>query len=242
MKIILIYVCMIFVLYVCTLYRRLNSIRATNSGKAVSQNGTTFIQRNLKCLPKQAVGENLRSIKGMPKMGVNWVGFDPSNYELLAVHDETYPRCMWVWNAYDCKLINLTVLMESIVCMRWRPRLVVQEEGRDVVMPSVLAMCTGTSRVYFWTSGTGKHCNGHNTWADLPLLAATASSIAQTKAGATGVASGAAAFGIYNLRWSSDGQKLLLVGRDTSCTCEINYVHCRDEQVVITADNNSDSD
>jgi hypothetical protein len=196
-------------------------MKASNSGKPQNQIGTAFLTRNLKFLPKNSVSENIRTVKGLPKIGVNWVGFDQTNHELLGIHDETYPRCFWIWNAYDLKLVNLIVLMESVLCLRWRPKLEVEVDGKMVTRPSVLAACTGTSRVYFWTSGSGKNVNGMTTWADLPVLGAFSSS--QSQAGSAPVSTG---FGIYNMKWSNDGTKLLLIGRDTCCTCEINYNHC----------------
>ena len=199
----------------------------SGSLSAGQQVGTSFIQRNLKFLPKNSISENLRTVKGLPKIGVNWANFDGTNYELLGVHDESYPRCCWIWNAYTLQLQSLLVLMEPIVCCRWKPNYsyIHTETGELIQTPSVLAMCTGTSRVYFWTptvDGEGLPCPpGITTWADLPILThaknATSLSINNTSS----------SFGITHLRWSADGSKLVLIGRDTYCTCEVDYTHCK---------------
>ena len=226
-----------------------------------NQPGTAFIQRNLKQIPKSTSKEGIRNTKGggLPKMGINWCSFDSTNHQLLGIHDDSYPRCIWIWNAYQVKLYAMIVLMEPIVCCRWRPSLCDLSTARahhtpnntntpnsdadtptshtdtsavlaaSPTSPPVLAMCTGTSRVYFWTPVGGG--SGTTSWADLPLLTnpsaagpATTSGSGMSIRSAAGTLS--STFGITSLKWSNDGVKLLLIGRDSHCTCEIDYAHC----------------
>lgn len=247
------------------MYSKLSQLKAAAPGvhgpNGRNQAGTAFVQRNLKQIPKSFSTEGVRNTKGggLPKMGVNWCCFDSTNHQLLGIHDETYPRCVWIWNAYQVKLYSVIVLMEPIVCCRWRPSLcqlssakalpepkgtsaddestdIDTGEGAHAVVsasassnPPVLAMCTGTSRVYFWTPAGGG--SGITSWADLPLLSNPGAGGMATTTGSgisirSTTGSLTSTFGITSLKWSNDGVKLLLVGRDSHCTCEIDYAHC----------------
>ena len=94
----------------------------------------------------------------------------------------------------------------------------IQTPTQDQDKP-LLAFCTGSSRVYFWTPG-GQGIQ----WVDVkgPL---NNSSFASTNTGtttlttATGLAT--SAIHVTSLVWSRDGRRLLLRGRDCCQTCEV---------------------
>lgn len=106
---------------------------------STSANSNNYIYKNLKHLPKLTSSE-IRSNKGAPKMGVSFLQWAPGS-PLMVVCEEAHPRCLWVWNALEAKLIALVVQMRSVLAAQWRPT-----AGR-----AVLAYCTGTERVYVWT-------------------------------------------------------------------------------------------
>ena len=95
----------------------------------------------------------------------------------------------------------------------------IQTPSSETQGKPLLAFCTGSSRVYFWTpSGKGIQ------WVDVkgPL---NNSSFASTNTGTTTLttATGLAAQMIHvtSLVWSRDGRRLLLRGRDCCQTCEV---------------------
>ena len=85
--------------------------------------------------------------------------------------------------------------------------------GRNAEPEALLALCTGTTKVYFWSSLTGVHME--DVSAD------------STEATGRIVA-------ITGLRWSSDGEKLLLSGRGEErsfcCCCVIAGVGAHDQR------------
>ena len=95
----------------------------------------------------------------------------------------------------------------------------IQAQSQDHQDKPVLAFCTGSSRVYFWTPG-GLGIQ----WVDVKG-SMNNSSFASTNTGTTTLttATGLAAQTIHvtSLVWSRDGRRLLLRGRDCCQTCEV---------------------
>ena len=117
---------------------------STILNQSISLNSTTarsnsYIYKNLKSLPKLSSSE-IRAAKSIPKMGVNSLQWAPES-ALLAVREESYPRCLWIWNGLEAKLVALLVQMQSVLSAQWKP----------TPGSAVLAYCTGTERVYIWT-------------------------------------------------------------------------------------------
>lgn len=103
-----------------------------------------FARKALKALPHLAV-DPLRA-KGPPSMGVSWTSFSPSG-ALLAAREDSQPRCLWVFDAREMKLLSIIISLENIVTSTWRPG------GEDR-----LAFATATSKLYFWRDC---RCPGH---------------------------------------------------------------------------------
>lgn len=122
------------------------------------------------------------------------------------------PRCIWVWDIERVKLAAVVVQLENVLQARWQPN---PELSR-----SLLAFCTGTPRVYFWVADDRKSLermagkeNGENEeesptaagktfWSPLP---------------------DSNLFQVLNIRWNADGNKLVVIGRDRFCTCDIMF-------------------
>jgi WD40 repeat protein len=125
--------------------------------------GKSFVKKVLKTLP--AVGASSAGGGGgrrtaarghsdkLPKMGVSSVAFSHDG-TLLAVRDESLPRCLWVWSSFSAKLQALVVQLDSITCARWRPS---AQSGN-----AMLAYACASQRVYFWNALKGSY------WVDLP--------------------------------------------------------------------------
>ena len=102
-------------------------------------------------------------------------------------------------------------------------------EGNGQSMP-VLAFCCNTPRIYFWTPKG-------SSWADLPASTETVRSTtpAPRPSRLTGASASAAArmsaaqeegvvqLNVIGLRWSADGRRLMVIGKECFCTCEVTF-------------------
>jgi hypothetical protein len=109
------------------------SLNSTASG------ANTYVYKNLKSLPKLS-SSDVRVPNGFPKMGVHALSFAP-NSPLLVVREEAHPRCLWVWDALQARLVALLVQLQPVLQAQWRP-----SSRRPL-----LAFCTGAERVYVWS-------------------------------------------------------------------------------------------
>ncbi len=165
-----------------------------------------YVTRMAKALPRLVPDARAVKQNSFPAVGVSWVGFSADG-ALLAAREESYPRCLWVWNPVQCRLEALLVQLEAITCAQWRPRGVATEE-----LPSILAFCCGNSRVYFWNSWSGA------TWAD----SAAPDESAAAKEGDGPVLGGKGGLAsIVSLQWSECGTRLLLRGKEAHSTCTV---------------------
>jgi hypothetical protein len=153
-----------------------------------------------------AGGHSASSSSGFPAVGVSWVGWSKSS-NLLAAREEAHPRCVWVWRPLHAQLLALIVTLEPVLCARWRSA---PQNASDPAPPAseeadVLAFCTGTDRVYFWTAAGGV------TFADM-------SALTSDHLGGSGARHG---FAVISLRWAEDGSTLLLRGKESHCACQV---------------------
>jgi hypothetical protein len=88
--------------------------------------------KSLKSLPK--LSSSVQAAKNdmvLPRFGVNWLGWSPDG-NLLAVREDSQPRCLWIWHALEAQLCALLVQMDEIVCARWRPLLHKSKNSTDL--------------------------------------------------------------------------------------------------------------
>lgn len=213
--------------------------------------GTAYMTKPLKSLPKiSSSAQAAKTDMSAPKFGVSWTGWSADG-NLLAVREESQPRCLWVWHALEAQLCALLVQMDPVVCARWRPTLKTNPEDTSdpstpplntfgVSMP-VLAFVCNSPRVYFWTPS-------RSLWADLPALKMTSkpapsskpatstfksqkarsvSSSASTMSAMSGLGGGVGGdlvqLNAVGLKWTDDGRRLLVLGKDRFCSCEISF-------------------
>ena len=87
------------------------------------------MSKSLKALPRLSTSAQVAKAEiSSPKFGVSWLGWSPEG-NLLAMREESQPRCLWVWHALEAQLCALLVQMDSVVCARWRPTLI--QEGNE---------------------------------------------------------------------------------------------------------------
>ena len=112
------------------------------------------------------------------------------------------------------KLSSLIVNLDNILAARWSPS--------KVLSKPLLAFCAGSPRVYFWCPSAleeqspsekvqSDSIESSTFWADLPR----------------GIS-----FPVLNLKWSSDGSKLVLCGRDNFCVCEVHFSEAATTQTL----------
>lgn len=118
---------------------------------------------------------------------------------MLAVRDESHPKCLWIYNPLTSKLLSLIVQLENISSARWRP-----------TAQTVLAFCTGTSKVYFWRPSVLSSDGGEVTSIDVN---SSGSSKDQTPI----------KIGITSIQWSSDGTHILLKGKEAYVACQYSF-------------------
>lgn len=194
---------------------------------------------------------------GLPEMGVSWIGWSTTDRgSLLAARNETFPRCLWIWNPAQAKLVDLIVQLQPITSSQWRPvvkttttRLFedsshktgesifsqsmtersslnkssassaeIRPDSKESLNTPVLAYCTGNSRVYFWKPNSGA------TFVDVPSYEDKQRNLSifeKEKLKSEGDAE-LPRLHVYSLRWSRDGKRILLRGRDSFCVC---YYH-----------------
>ncbi len=207
------------------------------------------MSRNLKYLPRlsssavlpAAKSPNADDVLSLPRIGVSsleWSG----DGTLLAARDETHPRCIWIWSALEAKLTALLVQLDSITCMKWMPA------SAHHSFP-VLAYCANSPRIYYWTpSGpswadlpfSGKPASGANVSSGASVVgtrrvgggasvggttfaAKTTKSTAAVILANKNVAMEGIVINVNSLKWSSDGTKLLLIGKERFCCCEVSF-------------------
>jgi hypothetical protein len=151
-------------------------------------------------------GGHSASSSGFPAVGVSWVGWSKSS-NLLAAREEAHPRCVWVWRPLHAQLLALIVTLEPVMCARWRsaPQDACEAAPTASEEADVLAFCTGTDRVYFWTASGGV------TFADMSALTGDHLGGSSTRHG----------FAVVALRWAEDGNTLVLRGKESHCVCHV---------------------
>ena len=122
------------------------------------------------------------------------------------------PRCMWVWNIERVKLTAVVVQLENILQARWQPN--------PELNKNIIAFCTGTSRVYFRVASESHGKNGDKMAGkenaendeDCPTTTGTTfwSPLPDSDT-----------FQVMNLRWNATGNKIVVMGRDRFCCCDI---------------------
>ena len=169
-----------------------------------------YVSRNLKSLPRNAPDPNAR---GSPKFGAFGLNYSADG-TLLVAREESMPRCIWLWDVERVKLVAVIVQLENVLQARWQPN--------PELNKNVIAFCTGTPRVYFWVAD-GSHGNigdkiarkengetdeicpsisGTTFWSPLP---------------------DSDSFQVMNLRWNAAGNKIVAIGRDRFCCCDIMF-------------------
>jgi WD40 repeat protein len=182
------------------------------SARCVNRAPSVFVTRNtLKMLPR--VQPDPRSARMPPAMGVHWAAFCPVGGQYLACREESQQRCLWIWSMHDVKLCSLIVLQDNIVSSAWRPQPDSSDDrsssSSSAAVP-LLAFCTGTSRIYFWTPNE----NNQISCVDVPAPTATSSST-------TGPSGSVASMLITSLSWTPNGRTLVLASRESFLTCDI---------------------
>ena len=76
--------------------------------------------------------------KPNPKIGVSAIAFNFDS-SFVATRNENMPNSLWVWNATSFSLHSILNQLEPIRVMQWHPQ------------RNLLAFCTGSPKVYFWT-------------------------------------------------------------------------------------------
>eukprot|EP00697_Spironema_sp_BW2_P004277 gnl/Spiro4/15820_TR8515_c0_g1_i1.p1 gnl/Spiro4/15820_TR8515_c0_g1~~gnl/Spiro4/15820_TR8515_c0_g1_i1.p1 ORF type:complete len:470 (-),score=132.29 gnl/Spiro4/15820_TR8515_c0_g1_i1:102-1448(-) len=118
--------------------------------------------------------------KPNPKLGVGLSQWSPDNRFLMTKNDNM-PHALWLWDTQRLALSVLIVQHMPIRAARWDPT------------RTRLALCTGNSKVYFW-SEVG--CSS----VDIPPSAS-------------------ANFKVTNIEWNADGNSLLLMDKERFCVC-----------------------
>jgi hypothetical protein len=199
-----------------------SQLKKESSLKKLSVGASVFVKRNIKVLP--SLPPNVRESKGLPQMGVSWIGWSP-NGGMIAAREESQPRCLWIWESIREHLVALIVQLDPIYCAKWRPVISIkknefinndddQEEdscnNKYKEAHPLLAYCTGTRRVYFWSE------NG-SSWTDLPHLG-TSKSIHEED-----IKVKIPTMNVTSVDWSNDGKKLILSNKEYFCTCDVSF-------------------
>lgn len=204
------------------------------SKSQAGQLGTSYVTKSLKTLPRLSPSnQQPKNELQLPKFGVSWIGWSSCG-QYMAAREESYPRCLWIWHGLEARLCDLLVQLDNIVCARWRPK---RTSDDDSESEPVLAFCCNTPRVYFWT------LHG-SSWADLPHMnhstdtlpkssisksssrtsTATTLSMLNPPSSSTNLdEQGIVELPVSSLKWSPDGKRLLLIGKDRFCLCDVTF-------------------
>ncbi len=153
-----------------------------------------YVERMIKSLPRLVLDArgSTKSAHAPPTCGVNWIGWSADG-RYLGATEESYPRCLWIWEAGVARLVDLMVQLESITCAQWRP--MVEQDGIKS-RENVLAFCCGTPILYFWSDVRGLFKRDD-------LFASNEHNI----------------FNFHSLRWSKSGKMILLKGKESHAIC-----------------------
>eukprot|EP01041_Mallomonas_annulata_P002829 gene2829-5557_t len=208
----------------------------TLTGQPSRSNGNgirSYVHRSLKILPRTPNSQVNKVLSGDAHTddespGLSW---SPCGRYLATLDPEHSPRCLWIWNAVEGRLLSLLVQLEPITHMQWRPyyttTTAMYTGNTDTVDATTtttapppyqptLTFCTGTPRVYFWKPESGSESEHSPYWTDIPP-SSTSTSIATTPLDETDTA-----MSVTTLRWSTDGRRLLLIGKggeQSYCMC-----------------------
>ena len=177
------------------------------SSKSTARASSVFVQRGVKTLPR--IQPDPRSSKAtQPLMGVQWQQFCPCSGKYLACREESQLRCMWIWSMVDVKLCSVLLLQDNILGSAWRPAL----PSFSATRAPLLAICTGTSRIYFYAPTASNPL----FWADAPVPPPVV---------LTGqlLPTNSSPIPISSLQWSPDGSLLLLQSRESFLTCSVSW-------------------
>lgn len=187
--------------------------RNTGGGSNNTMKGSAskYVRKVMKVLPYNSC--DVRDSKSLPPSGVSWFGWSADGL-LCAGLEESFPRCIWVWEGLKARAVDLLVQLDTITCARWRPVCAVEEKSVSGISTSysamsLLAFCTGSSRIYFWTVESGPF------YADLPPV--------PSSDGTDPAAVRAPVVGVSWLKWSNDGRRLIVGGRESFCTCDVTF-------------------
>jgi len=183
-------------------------IGSINSKGSRSLLSSVYATKPLKILPH--ITPDPSNTKGIPHMGTSWIGWSAEGL-YLAAREESYPRCLWVWQGVRAQLVTIIVQVEAITCARWRPvsKVSVNDSDLEDVHDAIplLAFCTGSNRVYFWTPTSGV------SYVDIPKSDVPLSA--------------------QSLQWFEDGKRLLIIGRESFCTCNVYFGIEKNEMVSL---------
>jgi hypothetical protein len=159
---------------------------------------SVYASKPLKSLPH--IVPDPTNTKNIPHMGASWIGWSADG-TYLAAREDSYPRCLWIWQGLRAQLVTIIVQVEAITCARWRPvsKVLTGESNSEDVQDAypLLAFCTGSGRVYFWTPTTGV------SYVDIPKSEVSLSA--------------------HSLQWFEDGKKLLIIGRESFSICDVTF-------------------
>jgi WD40 repeat protein len=103
----------------------------------------------IKALPKTAHANETKigskvvsSSQATPAMGVSALAWS-SNGRFLAATEESYSRCLWIWDTTTAKLVELLVFMDAVTSFQWKQQ------------STTLLISCGTTSLYLWNTDDG---------------------------------------------------------------------------------------
>lgn len=151
---------------------------------------SVFLAKMIKVLPKvshavDAKGlAKVQSSGSMPSTGVSSLSWSADG-RYLAATEESYSRCLWIWDTTTAKLVDLLVFMDNVTAFQWKP-----------AQDTLLVSCGNTS-LYLWSpENSVLKCEEVFPHTHVP-------------------------FSIHNVKWNSEGDAILLKGKESFTTCNV---------------------
>jgi hypothetical protein len=195
-----------------TIFTRMESLGGSKTEKDKNAPSSLYVEKMIKILPKNPIDSrgSAKSPHALPAVGVSWLGWS-SDGKYLAATEESQPRCLWIWEPNNSKLVDLIIQLDPITTCQWRPNKPTTLSSSKISSSSssststavrsaenILTFCCGTNAIYIWCDNRGvmKQENVFN-------------------------GNEQNSFNIHSLKWNAESSKLLVKGKESYAICNM---------------------
>jgi hypothetical protein len=200
-----------------TIFNRMESLGGNKLGGEKDKNSPSslYVEKMIKILPKNPIDSrgSAKSPHALPAVGVSWLGWS-SDGKYLAATEESQPRCLWIWEPNNSKLVDLIIQLDPITTCQWKPNKPTTLSSSKISSSSssstaalsssssssenILTFCCGTNALYIWSDIRGV-IKQENIF----------------------IGNEQNSFNVHSLKWNAESSKLLVKGKESYAICNM---------------------